>query len=232
MTRLPARTLQETEAILCAPGHLHEVENILLNGRMQRVYKHLWPSARSFWISSLEKYADKTYIVFENQRFTYMQVHELAIKVAAVFRDLYNVQKGDRVGICSRNCPDYLVSFWAAHLLGAVPVLLNAWLPIEPLGFCIKHTACKLVILDSERADRLAPAIADTFKDMLPTRFLVFDAYADQSRWPGMGSFPSVVRNYQGDVVDILGTDPGIEPEDNALIIFTSGASLFSPSSS
>lgn len=150
------------DALLCAPGQLHEVETIYLNGRMQKVYKHLWPSVREFWLSRVEKYSKNTYIIFEDQRDTYGEVHHRAVRVAAVFRHVYGVGKGghnssakmllscideytgDRVGICSRNCFDYLVSFWAARtpvllfipvaspslnfedLLGAVPVLINA----------------------------------------------------------------------------------------------------------
>ncbi|KAF8062191.1 hypothetical protein FPV67DRAFT_1563616 [Lyophyllum atratum] len=225
MSWSPARTLEETEAILCAPGHLHEVEEVLLNGREQKVYKHLWPSVRAFWVSSVQKYSDKTYIVFEDQRLTYREVHERVVKVAAVFRHVYNIQKGDRVGICSRNCPEYLISFWASHLLGALPVLINAWLPVEPLGYCITSTGCKVVMLDAERADRLAPAIADIVKDKPSTKFLVFDDCQDGTRWPRMHSFPVVLQDYKDDisVANVLATDPDIIPEDNALIIFTSG---------
>ncbi|KAG5643164.1 hypothetical protein DXG03_001494 [Asterophora parasitica] len=93
MSWTPARTLAQTEAILCAPGHLHEVETILLDGRPQRVYKHLWPTVRAFWLSSVEKHANKTCIVFEGQRFTYNEVHQRAIKVAAVFRHVYGINK-------------------------------------------------------------------------------------------------------------------------------------------
>ncbi|KAF8070124.1 hypothetical protein FPV67DRAFT_1003106 [Lyophyllum atratum] len=223
MSWSPIRTLEQTEAILCAPGHIHEVETILLNGRSQRVYKHLWPSVRAFWISAVEKHSGKTCIVFENQRYTYNEVHQRAIKVAAVFRHVYGINKGDRVGICSRNCPDYLVSFWASHLLGAVPVLTNAWLPLEPLRYCLSHTECKVIILDCERADRLAPAASDILRDTAATGFLVLDNHEGGRRWQGMSSFSSVVDQYRGNVADILATDPQILPEENAAIMFTSG---------
>ncbi|KAF5385818.1 hypothetical protein D9615_002571 [Tricholomella constricta] len=198
MSWSPARTLAQTEAILCAPGHIHEVETILLDGRPQRVYKHLWPSVRAFWMSSVEKFAKKTYIVFEGQRFTYNEIHQRAIKVAAVFRHVYGINKGDRVGICSRNCPDYLVSFWASHLLGAVPVLTNAWLPLEPLRYCLRHTDCKLIIVDPERADRLVPVALDILRDTIAIAFLVFDNHEGSRRWHGMNSFPAIVEQYRG----------------------------------
>ncbi|KAG6917312.1 hypothetical protein DXG01_002970 [Tephrocybe rancida] len=240
MSWTPARTLEQTEAILCAPGHIHEVKTILLDGRPQRIYKNLWPSVRSFWISSVEKYRHMTYIVFENQRYTYNEIHQRATKVAALFRHVYSIHKGDRVGICSRNCPDYLVAFWATHLIGAIPVLTNAyasfssyfpsayyltarWLPLEPLRHCLSHTECKLIVLDPERADRLAPAVTQILRETPATGFLVFDDHESGRQWPGMRSFRKAVQNYRGGSSDILALDPHVLPEDNAIIMFTSG---------
>lgn len=77
-------------------------------------------------------------------------------------------------------------------------------------------------MLDAERADRLAPVVLDILRDM-PTNFLIFDEETDIIRWPGMNSFPSTIDGYRGDIADILTTDPQILPEDNALIMFTSG---------
>ncbi|RDB16970.1 2-succinylbenzoate--CoA ligase [Hypsizygus marmoreus] len=223
MSWTPARTLDQTEAILCAPGNIHEVEISVLDGRPQRVYKHLWPSMRAFWLASVDKYASKTYIVFEDQRFTYKDVHDRALKVAAIFRHVYGITKGDRVGICSRNCPDYLVSFWACHLIGAVSVLINAWLPLEPLQFCLSHTECKLVIVDTDRADRLEPALPDILRDTKASGFLVFDSHEGKGQWENMKCFREIVLHYGGDSAGILATDPQMAPEDNAAIMFTSG---------
>lgn len=126
MTWKPHRTLQETEDLLRAPGCVHEVETTLVDGRLYRVYKNLWPSLRDFWLSAVSQYSTDIYIVYEDQRLTYDQVHNRIIQVAASFHQLYGIKKGDSVGICSRNCPDYLVAFWACHLIGAVSVLVNA----------------------------------------------------------------------------------------------------------
>ncbi|KNZ77743.1 2-succinylbenzoate--CoA ligase [Termitomyces sp. J132] len=211
MVWTPVRTLEETEAILCAPGHLHEVETVFLDGRPQRIYKNLWPSMRSLWLSSVKKYRHKIYLVSGDRRYTYNEVHQR-----------------DRVGICSRNNPEYLISFWASHLLGAVPVLTNAWLPLEPLRHCLSHTGCKLILLDPERADRLAPAVFDLLRDTPATGFLVFDDQDNTEHgWQGMSSFYSALENYHGGTADVLAVDPQIMPEDNATIMFTSGTTGF-----
>jgi acyl-CoA synthetase (AMP-forming)/AMP-acid ligase II len=104
----------------------HEMETRLVDGRIQRVYKNLWPSLRDFWIYVSNDHRDSTYIVFENQRWTYGRIADRAAKAASIYRHVYGVQKGDRVAICSRNFPDFLVAWWACHLIGAVSVLVNA----------------------------------------------------------------------------------------------------------
>lgn len=59
------------------------------------MYRNLWPSLREFWLSAFSRYADETYIVYEDQRLTYRQVHTGAIKVAGLLRQVYGIQKGN-----------------------------------------------------------------------------------------------------------------------------------------
>lgn len=219
----PVRTLAQTEAILCAPGKPHELDTKIIDGCQYRIYKNLWPSIRQFWLSCVDEHADKIHIVYEDQRFSYREIHERALKVAGIFQHEYDIRKGDRVGICSRNCPDYLVSFWACHLIGAVTVLTNAWLPLQPLRFCHSHTECKLIIVDPQRADQFEPVVAEILRDTAATGFLVFDSHEGKGMWKGMQCFRTVVNNYHGDSTNILKNDPGIVPEDNAAVMFTSG---------
>ncbi|KAJ7770225.1 hypothetical protein DFH07DRAFT_270077 [Mycena maculata] len=223
----PKRTLQETDAIMCAPGMPHEMEKCLVDGRLYHVYKNLWPSMRDFWFSCVEKYSDKTYIVFEEQRFTYAEVHNRAIELAALFRNVYNVKKGERVGICSRNCPEYLIAFWACHMLGAVTVLANAWLPAQPLKHCLINTQCKLLLFDPERADRLESDIVKLREAAGATGVLVFQGQEKKGEWNGMECLNSAMTRWKLDGIFVQQkaaiVDQRIEllPEDNATIIFT-----------
>lgn len=82
------------EAILTAPGTPHELETRLIDGRLQRVYKNLWPSLRIFWLQAAKEHADALYVVYEKQRYTYRQVFERSVKAAAVYRNVYGVRKG------------------------------------------------------------------------------------------------------------------------------------------
>ncbi|KAK0505593.1 hypothetical protein EDD18DRAFT_1129761 [Armillaria luteobubalina] len=220
MSWTPKRSLAETEDILCSAGCPHEVETRLIDGKLLKVYKNLAPTLRAFWVSAVEKNGDKTYIVFEGERYTYRQVFDSSVRTAGIFYTVYGVRKGDRVAVCSRNVSEYLVIFWAIHLLGAVPVLVNAWLPLEPLTFCLVHTQPRLLVVDAERADILAPAIDKTCAEAGIAAVLVLHPNGIPR---GMESYHDAVDKYLGAYKDIFTDYPTISPEDNAAIMFTSG---------
>ncbi|KAJ3858001.1 hypothetical protein EV368DRAFT_77242 [Lentinula lateritia] len=226
----PKRTHDEVDKILCASNALHELETREIDGQVQRVYKNLWPSLRVFWLSVSKQHSDKTCVVYENQRLTFGQVAERAARAASIFRNLFGVKKakssiirGDHIAICSRNYPEYLVLFWACHLIGAVSVLVNSWLPLDPLKHCLSQTACTLIFVDSERATLLSPAV-DEIKSKAQTKaFLVLGAHDGKGSWPAMENWTTRFKGYNGNTQQVLAEDPRIEPEDNATILFTSG---------
>ncbi|PPQ67300.1 hypothetical protein CVT25_005884 [Psilocybe cyanescens] len=203
MSWKPQRTLAESEALLTAPGSIHEVETVLVDGRLQRVYKNLWPSLREFWLSAVSQYSNDTYVVYEDQRLTYTQVHNRAVRAAEVFRDVHGIRK---------------------DLIGAVSVLVNAWLPHEPLMHCLVNTQCKLVIFDPERADLMQSTIRKIQRTTTESiSFLVFDFKEHRKAWEGMKSFSHSLNDYRVETVGVVGTPIVILPEDNATLIFTSG---------
>ncbi|KAF8829808.1 hypothetical protein HHX47_DHR2000316 [Lentinula edodes] len=208
----PKRDFAEVERLLCAPGNLHEVETRVIDGLVQRVYKNLWPSIRAFWLTAVQLHGEKTYAVFEKQRLTFREVNERAAKAASIFREIYGISK------------DFLVAFWACHLIGAVSVLVNAWLPAEPLRHCLVQTQCALVIIDPERADRLVSFVHE-LKLRGVKGVLVLEGHEGKGSWPGMQDWLTIFQNYKGNYQNVLQQDPQILPEDNATIIFTSGTS-------
>ncbi|KAL1717443.1 hypothetical protein EV715DRAFT_292324 [Schizophyllum commune] len=225
----PKRTLAETEAILTAPGSMHETVECEIRGRRQKVYKHLWPSMRAFWLDSVRRYGKRTYIVFEEQRVTYEETHVQAVRLATALKRAYGVSKGDRVALVSRNCIEYMYAFWACHMLGAVAVLVNAWLPIEPLSYCITHTQCRVVICDPERSAVIQPVVDDLAASGV-NGFLVFGDTVDvNAQWAGMQSYSSVVQRFSRETAEAIledcndYLDVDVQPEDNCAVMFTSG---------
>ncbi|PFH52707.1 hypothetical protein AMATHDRAFT_73844 [Amanita thiersii Skay4041] len=223
MSWTPKCSLAQAEAALCAPGTIHELETRLINGTLYRVYKNLWPSLRVFWLATSSLHADTEYLVFENQRLTFAQAFQRSVKAASIYRNVFGIQKGDRVAICSRNYPEYLVAFWACHLIGAVAVLANAWLPSEVLKHCFAHTQSKLIIVDAERADKLEHLAGTFAAEIETTAIVVLESQEGKGKWEGMDTWDSIFNGYSGETSTVISQDPKILPEDNATILFTSG---------
>ncbi|PBK98197.1 acetyl-CoA synthetase-like protein [Armillaria gallica] len=222
-TWTPRCSIDEADRLLTGPGSLLEVETRIIDGRVLKVWKNLWPSLRHLFLQSTKEHADKIYVVYEKERHTFREMLEQSRKCAAMLRDLYGVEKGDRVAICSRHCPNYLVVFWACHLLGAVTALVNMLLPLEPLRHCITLTKCKLIILDPERADVVEPIGAELKFASGASGYLVLEDHEGKGHWESMDVWSSVFSGYNRDPGDMLSHDPQILPEDDAAITFTSG---------
>jgi len=195
-----------------------------------------------------------SYIMFENRRLTYGEIHEQASRLASVLHTTYSVQQGDRgttgvillpcisqayaasyrvsscsVAIAMRNCVEWIVAFWACHLVGAVSVQVNGWLPSQPFLYSITHTNSKVIIVDPERAARLAPHI----EKLAPATAILIaaaDGGGDSSHdasppvelHPGMQSLATVLSAYTGNL-DSWDCIPAPSLDDNATIFFTSG---------
>ena len=70
-------------------------------------------------------YADREYLVYEDERLTYAQAHD---RVNALGNWLIaQGNSGDRVAIAMRNYPEWLLSYWATLSIGATVVGMNAW---------------------------------------------------------------------------------------------------------
>ena len=78
--------------------------------------------------------------------------------MARAFDEKLGVKKGDRVAILASNCPEWIVSFWAAICLGAVPVALNGWWAGDEIRFALEDCTPKLLIADEKRLQRLGNA--------------------------------------------------------------------------
>lgn len=58
---------------------------------------------RLLFLDSVQKAPTADYLVYEDERYTYQETLEQASRAASIFRDVYGVHKGDRVGIVMRN---------------------------------------------------------------------------------------------------------------------------------
>jgi len=142
----------------------------------------------------------KEYIVYGDRRITYGEHVKLVASVAQSLSNDYGIAKGDRVAILAANCPEWIITFWAATSLGAVVTALNGWWTAGEIEFGVEHTSCKLLVGDRKRLARIEGI------DLGVPIVVIEDDFESLTR-DDSTALPSVA----------------IKEDDPALILFTSG---------
>jgi long-chain acyl-CoA synthetase len=144
-------------------------------------------------------------------RYTFGEHDRLARVVAAHLAEL-GVERGDRVALCSANVPEWVITWWACAILGAVLVPLNAWWKAEELEFGLVDSEANVLIADERRIAML--------RDRLPEIRELRHVFAIGD--PGEHPVRAFAELTEGD--DDPGMPPGFVEEDDLLaILYTSG---------
>lgn len=83
------------------------------------------------------------------RKFTYGQLNLLAIQTAGYLQHS-GIEKGDRIGVLSTFCAEYIVLFLAAQKAGFILVPINYRLAPREISFIISNAGCSMVFYSSE----------------------------------------------------------------------------------
>jgi long-chain acyl-CoA synthetase len=82
-----------------------------------------YPERSVYWLleEAVARFADRPAVSFFGKRLTY---RELGLQAEQLSRALgwLGIRRGDRVALILPNCPQFLIAFYAAARLGAIPV--------------------------------------------------------------------------------------------------------------
>ena len=200
--------LKQARAELSGPGSPLEVHEIEVRGQSLLAFKNAPPTIRDFWLSTVA-FADRDYLVYEDERLTYGQSHEKVASIAAWIA-AQGVKRGDRIAIGMRNYPEWMLIYWASLCLGVAVVGLNAWWVADELEFALEDSAPKILFVDSERLARIAerPDMANGIK-VVAVR--TANIPAGVTPWSEVEAAAPVLP------------DATIDPDDDACIFYTSG---------
>ncbi|NLX92023.1 MAG: AMP-binding protein [Firmicutes bacterium] len=101
-----------------------------------------------------EKYGQRTYMYFEDKKFSYKDLNDFASRVARGLQDL-GIAKGDKVAVVMENCPEYIFLMFALSKLGAVEVPINVFHKGEIMNYMVDHSDCSIVVMQVQYIDRL-----------------------------------------------------------------------------
>lgn len=196
---------------LTAPGAPFELVVQEVRGAPLKVFKNAPPNVRAIWLSTAA-FADRTYLVFENERITYAEAHILVASIAN-WLHAHGVKRGDRVAIAMRNFPEWMLIYWACVSVGVTVVGMNAWWTAEEMSYGFKDAQPKVAFVDPERMARIAER-----PEMVEGISVV------AVRAPSTAGYVA-----WSDVIATGGTMPvaEIDPDDDACIFYTSGTTGF-----
>ncbi|MEE2778060.1 MAG: class I adenylate-forming enzyme family protein [Acidobacteriota bacterium] len=203
-------TRAEAIAQLTAAGQPHELVAEELYGKLCRTFKNAPPTLRELYH---ETRSGETFLVYDDERYSFEETYQLACRVAGILVDDYGVLKGDRVAISMRNFPEWVICFMAATSIGAIAVAMNALWHSDEMEYGLTDSGAKVLFADQERLDRLADCSNAPSVDVIAVRPL--------------GELPDSVADYRELVAarppqEMPATDAG--PRDDALILYTSGS--------
>ena len=161
-----------------------------------------------------EAATDATFFVYEDERYTFAEMHTLAARLATQLQTRYGVQKGDRVAISMRNYPEWVAAFMATTAIGGIAVAMNAWWEADEIEQGLADCEAKVMLADEERLQRLAQI------EQLKTEIIAVRPATVDHLGVAFDELLAQVPEAQMPEVEVL-------PEDPATIFYTSGSTGF-----
>ncbi|WP_354685135.1 long-chain fatty acid--CoA ligase [Cupriavidus necator] len=107
--------------------------------------------------AAARRYPDKTAIQYFGTAISYARLQDEIERMAGYLQQACGIRPGDRVVLCSQNCPQYIIAYYAILRAEAVVVPANPmWLEAE-LAHVVEDSGAVAAFAGSELYPRMAP---------------------------------------------------------------------------
>jgi long-chain acyl-CoA synthetase len=135
-----------------------------------------------------EKYPDKTAVLYLGERFSYRKMKELIDRFATGLYDL-GVRDNDKVMLYIPNCPQFLIGYFGAQQIGAIPVPVSPIYTPHEMRYLIDDSESETVLCQDTNFRYIQEVLPDTgmkraivtnIADLLPLYKRVFGTLFDK----------------------------------------------------
>ncbi len=195
---------------------LFATEKRVINGIEYKVLQNIPKNLIELLTYAKKTLSGKTYIVCDKKRITFDDYTDKVDIISKALTRKYKIEKGDRVAVLMRNCPEYLISLMAIIKVGGVAVLLNGWWTSEELKYGFNDSGARLVFVDPERHTRI-----QKFKNEMGLEEIVIDTKKSKSK----NLYDEIFDNLLSDKRNTLNfNEVSIEENDEFAIMYSSGS--------
>jgi long-chain acyl-CoA synthetase len=156
------------------------------------------------------QYGDKTALVFQERRFSFLEIDRLSSKIGSSLKRL-GVGKGDRVSIYSQNRWEWLIGYYGILKIGAVVNPVNVMLTPEEVLYVVNDCGASVLLTAPDKADDMLGIL----KDARSLRHLI--VYGDDASSPAIA-----FHRFLEEGAEDLPLEE-VRPMDLATIGYTSG---------
>jgi long-chain acyl-CoA synthetase len=184
-----------------------------------------------------EKYPDKTAILYLGEEFSYLRIKDLIDRFATALHDL-GVRDNDKVMLYIPNCPQFLISYFGAQQIGAIPVPVSPIYTPYEMKYLINDSEAETVLCQDTNFRYIKEVFPETclkrvivtnYVDLLPLYKRVIGALFDKvpdgiiEKGNTIYSFKNLIQKYPPDPPKV-----NINPNDHlSYILYTGGTTGF-----
>ena len=154
-------------------------------------------------------FPNKTAVIFEDKRFTWVELNERVNRLANALLSL-GAKRGDHVAVLSKNCHEYLETYFACARSATICTAINYRLSPRELHYVIDNSEAKIVLVSDE--------FLETLEEIRPD-------LKNAEHYIVIGQTPEGMKSYD----EITAAAPALPPEveqhedDVVLQMYTSG---------
>lgn len=208
---------------LTQKGSPFELMDAVVKGVPCKIFPHGPKTLQDVFLKAAS-FKEKAFIVCDEAKLSFRQVIEQAKKLAMVLQRLYGVAKGDRVVLFMDNSPEWAIAFIAIYFSGAAAVVIHVGTEKQAVLKMLEITACSLIFSDRYNVKKIDNN--DTTYRVILLSNNIFDNFQSGLSEKNLNlnlSFLNLSGIPNNEASPLLSGIQKPEPDDEALISFTSG---------